>query len=97
MASLEIETIRRFESCVRGAKMYGFNLRIEKYPEPFGKEHFCFFPDENAPELMSRKAAFAAYENLDLVSGFIKGLEVQQIVQNCEKHKPRKKTKKVAK
>ena len=92
----EIETIRRFESCVRGAKMYGFDLRIDK-PEPFGRECFCFFPDDNAPELMNKKAAFAAYDNLDLVSGFIKGLEVQKIVQNCEKHKPRKKTKKVAK
>lgn len=90
----EVEIIRRFESCVRGAKMFGFDLRIEKYPEPFGKEHFCLFPDEKAPEQMNRKSPFAAYENLDLVCGFIKGLEVQQIVQHCEKHKPRK-TKKV--
>ena len=92
---VDIETIKKFNSLVKTMPEYGFKLEIDIYPKPFGNDKFCLYVTDSQPASMSRTAPFAVFDTLLQVSGFLKGLEVQQIVQNCEKHKPRNKTKKV--
>lgn len=93
--SNEVNVIRRFESLIRGAKKFKFDLKIAYAPGNYSQEQFCLYADETQSDQMSKELPFAVFDNLDQVSGFIKGLDVQDVVNICNRNKPRKLTKKV--
>ena len=76
--------ILSFQSAVRGAKMFGFDLKITPY-ELGGKDYFSFYLDGTQGDNVNTRDPWAWYDNIDAVRGFINGLEVAWHVGTVKK------------